>query len=274
MFNTCNYIPVVPSFSGLDDDWFRWKTDCQIQFEMAGLTKVIKSRAYSLSHARENVMVYGFLVSALNRESKVDFCCFDTEHENDGHKAWQNLERYFEDTHLLVNSVRKQYEILDRLTLLPDKCRAQYTATFMECKHRIKAYAEVAVENGIYCPTRPYEDVDWKHKYIENILDPKYDSTKKSCVSKHDYTLWDTIISVKDCDIKHMMNLTGTEGSADLQSKEPTPAKKSPKPTNGRNENFKSLQPSTGKSNKRTANPELKKAKKRKSNKKFKLTHS
>jgi hypothetical protein len=159
----------IKDFSGLNDDWQKWKSRTECAFSGSGYERVLEDEEYSLRYERLNRVVYSQLAAAT-----VDGVAYhlvqEFEETKDGHAAWVKLCDWY-DGDLIKNETAENLRVkLDNLVLHSGVSGSEYVNKFLAWHRDLSKIGGEGMS--------PNQAV---YLFLKNIKDPEYMTSVTYC---------------------------------------------------------------------------------------------
>jgi hypothetical protein len=195
------YVGEIPPFKGRFSDWPDWKAAALAVIKISGLHSVVTDPIYAISHPQKNAVLHGMLTLALTKGRNPVSSLVFVGTEDDGYKAWKNLQEYFEKGPLL----RHMFELVG-LQLETLKCNKiedllSFTNDFLHCHNQYTGYtallADDKANSDSFQASRPINN--WATLFLDKLTDSTLQTLKVSL--KDDLkgaNLWDSILLLRE----------------------------------------------------------------------------
>jgi hypothetical protein len=159
----------IKDFSGVHEDWQKWKSWTEYAFNGSGYKLVIGSSAYAASHSQKNMIVYSQLAAA-TVDGQAYHLVQKYEESKNGNAPWANLYKWY-DGSLIQNETAENLRVkLDNLTLHAGITGSEYVNKFMAWFRDLDKI-----------PHEGYTESHGSYLFLKNITDPDYATTTIFC---------------------------------------------------------------------------------------------
>lgn len=159
----------VKDFTGMHEDWQKWKNRTNCAFSGSGYAKILTDEEYATKHKRLNNVVYSQLAAAT-----VDGTAYHlvTKYETtmDGHKAWKHLCEWYDGDQVKHETAEMLRAKIESLKLHSGITADEYLNKFLNWYRDLER-----IPGEAYTPSHA------KWLFLKNITDPEYKATVAFC---------------------------------------------------------------------------------------------
>jgi hypothetical protein len=116
--------------------WPHWKEGALAVFSRCGLYRVVSNPDFALENPEMNAVVQGMLTIALSKEDTT-ILYTTVGYADDGHGAWKNVVKYFENPSTYKILIRHNTEEFEKLEVLDSSKYLDFVCKFIYLRERL-----------------------------------------------------------------------------------------------------------------------------------------
>ena len=159
----------VVSYNGNSLKWHSWNKKMKAAVGTAGMLRVLEDQSYAKSHKVDNETVF-HLLQVATADGNAAHLVDKFESEKDGHKAYQELVKWFEGDELTTETAEDIRSKLDKLSLTTKNTASKYINQFLQYTKHLDELNE------------SYTQSKTVNIFLTQITDPDYFSTVEHCM--------------------------------------------------------------------------------------------